>query len=408
MPAGRAAADADSPGAATRVERARTLLSTLGVDPGQVAEADLLELGAALDAMDGAAGALPPGEACVDLGGGFELSTTRTTQDGAQQVSVRLTGPNVELTLRPERDATGGLTTQARLVTSDGRTMEGQLRAPGRGDAAPESADDAALAEGSAALDALGSDEEGDVARSFARGAFLGDFGEDDSWAALGGQTVVGFIPVVGQIADLRDLAAALRATARGEPGAHVQLGAAILGVVPGLDFLKAARVADRRVLRAASEELGEVAESGMKHAAKKLSKEAIATAKAQLKQLAVGRAELVARLEELAKTPGLSQQMTQCLARARRALGDHLDAKDLVGALRDILGLPVKKGSTGEVFNHAQEVEQALGSLKKLVEALKTEARHQIERGADPAIFSILADALEEYRCAVDVFLGR
>jgi hypothetical protein len=387
-------------GPEARLEQARTFLSRLGLDPAAIPHPILLELGEALESTDDPRGIPIANGACMELGHGFQLNAKHTEQEGSGGISVQMKGPNFELTIEPTRDGSGASSVSVRLLTSSGETFEGRV---GMSTMAP---DDSSMHQAWAALEELGAGSDEDTWRSFARGALLGDFGGDDSWAALAGQTAIGFVPVVGQLADLRDLAAAMRATARGEPGAGVQLGAAILGVVPGLDFLKAARVADRKVLRAASEELGEVAESGLKHAAKKLSKEAVAQAKAQLKQLAVGRAELLARVEALAATPGLGQQTAALLRDTLGALTDHLTPDDLVGALRDALEIPVKKASTGEVFQHKKEVEDAIASLENLARRLRTEARHCIEKGQDPSTFSKLADALEEFGMRVDSFL--
>lgn len=73
---------------------------------------------------------------------------------------------------------------------------------------------------------------------SFLEGALLGDFADNDSWSAVAGQTVVSFIPVVGQIADARDTVAAIRDVAEGKDGAWLRLAAAGIGWIPGLGDL--------------------------------------------------------------------------------------------------------------------------------------------------------------------------
>jgi hypothetical protein len=47
-------------------------------------------------------------------------------------------------------------------------------------------------------------------AGSFIEGALAGDFSDNQSWSKVGGQTLVGFIPIAGQIADARDTVAAI------------------------------------------------------------------------------------------------------------------------------------------------------------------------------------------------------
>lgn len=77
--------------------------------------------------------------------------------------------------------------------------------------------------------------ESGEGIGSFFEGAIKGDLGNNNNWSALAGQTVVGFIPVVGQIADIRDTGAAIGQVIRGEQGGWTALGAAAIGWIPGI-----------------------------------------------------------------------------------------------------------------------------------------------------------------------------
>lgn len=100
-----------------------------------------------------------------------------------------------------------------------------------------------------------GGGEEG--VGSFIEGAFAGDFSGNDSWSKVGGQTVVGVIPIVGQIADARDTVAALRDVAQGKKGAWLGLGAAALGWIPLVgDAAKGAIRVGRRAAREGAEEV--------------------------------------------------------------------------------------------------------------------------------------------------------
>lgn len=91
-----------------------------------------------------------------------------------------------------------------------------------------------------APVPAAANDREG--VGSFVEGAILGDFGDNSSWSATAGQVVVGFVPVAGQIADLRDTAASIGQVIRGENGGWLNLGASVVGWVPGIgDAAKAA-----------------------------------------------------------------------------------------------------------------------------------------------------------------------
>ncbi len=69
---------------------------------------------------------------------------------------------------------------------------------------------------------------------SFADGAIIGGFSENNSLSAIAGQVVLGFVPGAGQVADLRDLLAGAIHLADGKEGALLELGLSALGLVPG------------------------------------------------------------------------------------------------------------------------------------------------------------------------------
>lgn len=73
-------------------------------------------------------------------------------------------------------------------------------------------------------------------------GGILGDFGDNTSLAGLIAQVAIGFIPIVGQIADIRDIIANIKGVLDGKEGAAVFLVLSIVAIVPGLDALKAAK----------------------------------------------------------------------------------------------------------------------------------------------------------------------
>ena len=86
------------------------------------------------------------------------------------------------------------------------------------------------------------SDQNGEGVGAFVEGAVLGNFSDNHSWSATAGQVVVGFVPIVGQIADARDTVASVGQVLRGEEGGWLNLGASIVGWVPGIgDAAKAA-----------------------------------------------------------------------------------------------------------------------------------------------------------------------
>lgn len=106
---------------------------------------------------------------------------------------------------------------------------------------------------------------------NFFKGAVQGDFGGDHGWSGLAGQVVTGFIPVVGQIADVRDTVAGIKAVVQGKPGGWAQLGGAAVAWVPGVGDLakaglKGARHADEAAK--AAEEVAEGAGKGADEAA--------------------------------------------------------------------------------------------------------------------------------------------
>ncbi|MEM6274953.1 MAG: hypothetical protein AAF735_06900 [Myxococcota bacterium] len=252
--------------------------------------------------------------------------------------------------------------------------------------------------------------------RSFVDGAILGDFGENDSWSAIAGQTALGFVPIAGQIADARDIAAALEKVARGESGAWIGLGASVAGIVPGLDFLKAGTRVGREVLAEAAEKATEgVAGAALKkmrkkltddladdvgeHAAKRASKQFVQEATSRLKSLAAGRVELMERLSQLRSSKLMQHQWIDALRKARNALERNLKPSDLSGALRDKLGLEVRVPGSGRAWEHGTEVGNGLTALEKLQEALVARTKHL--KGSGSASSSEV-QALDEYIGAV------
>jgi hypothetical protein len=125
----------------------------------------------------------------------------------------------------------------ARLGTRDPLTVGAELDRQLFGTTPPAAANDGAAA---SAAPAASDSQEG--VGSFVEGALLGNFSDNHSWSATAGQVAVGFIPVVGQIADARDTIASVGQVLRGEDGGWLNLGASIVGWVPGIgDAAKAA-----------------------------------------------------------------------------------------------------------------------------------------------------------------------
>ena len=106
----------------------------------------------------------------------------------------------------------------------------------------------------------------------FFAGAFLGDFGGDHGTAGTIGQAVIGFIPIVGQIADVRDTVAGVIAVAKGEPGAGEQLAGDLAAFIPGAGN---AAKAGAKLVRRADHVAEEAARNAEKDAAKEAEKNA-------------------------------------------------------------------------------------------------------------------------------------
>lgn len=121
---------------------------------------------------------------------------------------------------------------------------------------------------------------------SFFEGVFAGDFSDNSSWSKVGGQVVTGFIPIAGQVADVRDIAANVNNIREGKPGGWFGLGTAVIGIVPGFgDAAKAALRGGGKVAGAGAEVAEQVARHGDEVGgavadATKVTDEAAATAK--------------------------------------------------------------------------------------------------------------------------------
>lgn len=89
----------------------------------------------------------------------------------------------------------------------------------------------------------------GEGVGSFLEGAVAGDLSDNESWSKTAGQVAAGFVPVVGQLADARDTAAAAGQIWNGESGGWYNFSAAMAGWIPGIgDGIKAAMRAGDKV----------------------------------------------------------------------------------------------------------------------------------------------------------------
>ncbi len=99
---------------------------------------------------------------------------------------------------------------------------------------------------------------------SFFDGLLYGNLSDNTSWSATLGGIVGGLIPGVGLIADIRDLGAAVAHVADGKDGAWLELGASIVGFLPGGDIAKGvakgATTATKAVAKVGAEVVDDVA----------------------------------------------------------------------------------------------------------------------------------------------------
>ena len=266
-------------------------------------------------------------------------------------------GPALEL--RAKRDEA------AALVAELDRLRPGASRLPGYLERRR-----ASLREAVAALDdlvegRLHDDDDDSALASFLTGAVVGDFAHDDSWGAVAGQTAVGLVPIAGQVADGRDIVAALMA------GAWGRLVVNVVAIVPGLDLLKGGSKLGRRAIRDVFEQgLSKTAAQGVDVLATRVGPKVAKALERRVLLLQVYRQESIIRLDDILRHQRLSAEKVGRVESARNALRDHLSDTDLVGALRDLAHIPVSKGSG--VFDHLTEVEETAKSVKKCLDAMK------------------------------------
>ncbi|XZE32452.1 amidohydrolase family protein [Pirellulaceae bacterium SH501] len=254
-------------------------------------------------------------------------------------------------------------------------------------------------------------------------GAIAGDLSENDSWSAMAGQVGIGFVPILGQLADARDIIAASKNVLSGADGSWMQLGIATIAIVPGLDFLKSGRKAGRKILRSASETAtsGSKTKGALKRLSSRMSKEGLAKAKALLKKLNVGRTELVLRtddllsdsklttalLEKTGRETKLKSGLPAALLSTRNTFRDKFSPNDFAGALRDNFGIPVRKGTDGSIFNHQQDVRNGIDNLRSTAETIKKWLGTTKDRSSyEFKKLSEYAESLTEYSRTVEEFL--
>lgn len=209
----------------------------------------------------------------------------------------------------------------------------------------------------------------GGGAGSVLAGAVAGDLSGDTSLEAVAGQTAIGFVPIAGQVADVRDISAAL---ARRQYGRLPLLAVAF---IPSFDWVKGGFKLGRAAARQIIEEgLSETAADGIEVLARRIGADAAELAARRVVILQVYKQECIIRLNAILRKGELDRATLRKVRKARNALRDHLSDKDLVGAVRDTAGVPVRKGA--EVFDHLNEIRGTTKSLTKSVERLTAHLR--------------------------------
>lgn len=277
-------------------------------------------------------------------------------------------------------------------------------------------------------LEPASSDEEG--VASFLEGALFGDLAGNDSWSALAGQTVVGLIPIVGQVADGRDTLAAVEDVVEGEEGGWGHLVAAGLGWVPlAGDLLKGAlRLGKRfgkeaveegaeRLIREGAGEGGDAARRTEGAPPSKAARKGDELSDAGLNRPVPLTADELARitawgpdraafLDRWSDFDGSAfRERTQALlwSAADNAVLDHLRPDDFAGAFKEMRGVKILD-SDGKVLDHVGEVRDAVKSLRNTAKLLEKHIRWLgYRKDLVPGEVDTLQDKLSDIRALID-----
>lgn len=154
--------------------------------------------------------------------------------------------------------------------------------------------------------------------------------------------------------------------------------GGAAVGVAP--IAATSTYLANRLGSGAHDARLSAIAEASTKRAGRLLSPEAAARLTKGLPLMAAERERMLVSLRALMDDSRLSPVGRSAARDAHNAVRDHLSSEDLVGALRDRLGIPVRRPGSGEAYNHLNEVENTLQSLVSLQDALRAQLQHLLK----------------------------
>ncbi|WP_394834781.1 hypothetical protein LVJ94_50625 [Pendulispora rubella] len=278
----------------------------------------------------------------------------RTLQGGSETFSA---GGGIHTTSAGNDNAPGGTSGEPGSNSSDNATADnGTGTNDGSGGTGGEGAGGGAENGGSSGDKGGGGGGFWGGVGNFFKGAIQGDFGGDHGWSGLAGQVITGFIPVVGQIADVRDTVAGIKAVVQGKPGGWAQLGGAAIAWVPGVGDLakaglKGARHADEAAK--AAEEVAEGAGKGADEAAEGAGKGADEAAGAA----AHSRAD-AARLLDESEGRTFGNGTGHARAHVPR---EGQDPAQLAESRRNANGNPLENNT---VFRSGRQGEQALRDI--------------------------------------------
>jgi len=242
-----------------------------------------------------------------------------------------------------------------------------------------------------------------------------GSWSDNDSWSAIAGQTLVGFIPFVGQAADARDITAAAKRVRDGEDGAWGGFGLAALAVIPGLDFLKAGRGAakakkllkhagpGRSVVRLAADVDAHAAKDLARitgHGQRLLQNSALAAQQSMLKAAQLGGRIDYGGVDDLGRPLGIRAIITKGMLG-----GDNIGS----GPKRSIKS----PGYEGLAANHAKGhllANQLGGSgdvYDNLVTLFQRDANHPQMSNVERAVRDAVAEGRKVFYRAIPIYNG-
>jgi hypothetical protein len=190
---------------------------------------------------------------------------------------------------------------------------------------------------------------------AFFEGALAGDLSDNNSWSKIGGQVAMGFVPVAGQIADIRDIGANINNIREGKPGGWFGLGTAAIGIIPGGDAIKLALRGGKAVEAGA-----EVAEQAVKHGdeAAGVGRAADEAAPIATRTATVGRNVAEWKVDTQGRPTSVTATLSELQPKGSARGADELSAQDLVR------GRGVADDDAGHVIGHRFMGDQGAGNM--------------------------------------------